>query len=168
MSLIDLKKLNAEVDELIRKQDEEVKAMKDERQAILDQAFMWMVTDLVELKMAFLEMDIDEVSPETEIFWKPIGENLRVKFPTDSPSSVIVVTERCIAGRLWLEGRKSNYNHFKDNFSADAQEFVLRWREQYPVFKRRFEEECLKQIKLKAERANKRWESARRELDETK
>lgn len=168
MSLIDLKKLNAEVDELIRKQDEEVKAMKDERQAILDQAFMWMVADLVELKMAFLEMNIDEVSPETEIFWKSIRENLRVKFPTDSPSSVLIVTKRCIAGRLWLEGRSSNYNHFKDNFSADAQEFVLRWREQYPTFKQRFEEECLKEIKKKAERANARYESARRELDETK
>ena len=171
MSLIDLKKLNAEVDELIRKQDEEVKAMNEQRQVILEQAFMWMVTDLVELKMAFVEMNIGTISPETEMVWKAVNnEKLQVEFLDDSPSSVIIRTKSCLAGRLWLEGSHSTYACFSRNFTSFgmAKEFVLRWREQYPIFKCRFEEECLKEIKKKAERANARYESARRELDETK
>lgn len=179
MSLIDLKKLNAEVDELIRRQDEEVKAMHEERQIILDQAFMWMVTDLVELNAIageVLEYG-DEMRVETEIkshYGSPT-ENYGINFNKANKSHVYMdVGVNCYVGCVRCdETHRSSYERNKKNLhdlylSADLDGILREWRKQYPIFKQRFEEECLKEIKRKAERANARYESARRELDETK
>lgn len=165
MSLIDLKKLNAELDQLIANQDAEIKAMKERRMEKLEKAFMWMITDLTELKLVFMELDIGRISVETQITWKEVGENYKIGFPKDSPSSVLLETDCCLAGRIWLEGHWSTYEHFEAKVSGDTESFVLQWCDQYPEFKKRFENECIKRIKEKAEKANARYEAARKECE---
>lgn len=179
MSLIDLKRLNAEVDELIRRQDEEVKAMKDKKTTKYEELHMWFITDLAELIAVageVLEYG-DEICVETEIkshYGKP-SKNLVVGFSKANKLHVHISIEPiCYIGTVCCdETDRSSYKRNKENLSrhqltANLDEILLKWREQYPTFKQRFEEECLKEIKKKAERANARYESARRELDETK
>lgn len=181
MSLIDIRKLNAEVDALIAKQDDEVKKMKEKRESTLDELHMWMLTDLAEMAAIAKELigsaryPMSSFDVMTDIFSQYLSDPLThmnqryvIRFE-DCSSKVAVCLERgSYCGRIDVNDsrgwNKRNLSNMSAGLNADLDHIVQMWRDQFPAFKKRFEEACVNYIKRKAELANERYAKAEREV----
>ena len=175
MSLIDLKKLNAEIDELIARQDEEVKAMKVEAKEKWSQKYSQMIASLKEF--AGIAKDIDGGHGNIEVLTTAIGKpgNLcctdyyYIRF-SSNPDMYHIVTHNILG---------ADYINYTINFNSSYETLIAYgdyekmlngivgwWTNNMDEFERRFEEACLKYIKEKAEKANDRYKAAERRLNE--
>ena len=172
MSLIDIRKLNAEIDTLIAKQKNEIADMNKQREKNYEEMFDEMVRDLSEMWAVPIEVK-EDIWVETDIkshYGSPIA-NYRFRFERGKHVG-IGVGDGCYLGRIDLE--LDNYKDVKrmNNRSGafaglhfDIDDIVSNWKSQRDVFERRLEEECIRSIKQKAETANANWEYARKELE---
>lgn len=174
MSLIDLKKLNAEVDELIRKQDEEVKAMKEAVYIAQEDTFKYFISKMKSFR-EIVEGFNEPIRVFTGCFDNGYGCRRAhdVIFDAKGRSYGITVTYMNTLGDTMLDFTISYESDYKYIIQHSGHKGIVdsisKWyKENEAEFERRLEEELADIIKKKAERANARYESARRELDETK
>jgi len=167
MSLIDIKKLNAEIDALIAKQKTEIADMNKQRDRNYEEMFNEMVKDLLEMWQVPVEVK-EDMWIETDVkshYGHPIV-NYRFRFERGKHVG-IGIDDGCYLGRIDLE--LDNYKDVKrmndTGLHFDIDDIVSNWKSQRYVFERRLEEECIRCIKQKAEIANANWEYARKELE---
>lgn len=172
MSLIDIRKLNAEIDTLIAKQKNEIADMNKQREKNYEEMFDEMVRDLSEMWAVAIEVK-EDMWVETDIkshYGSPI-DNYRFRFERGKHIG-IGLDGGCFLGRIDLEldsykdvKRMNNRSGAFAGLHFDIDDIVSNWKSQRDVFERRLEEECVRCIKQKAEIANANWKYARKELE---
>lgn len=175
MGLIDIRKLNAEIDQMITNQKIEIKEMKEKRDQEYSEKYLWMVTDLIEMCAVADEFD-EDIWVATEInshYGCPV-EKYCIRFERGHHIGVGLQNGVTYLGRFDIDNdyeKEKRRNESRSwggglNFSLD--DIVKNWALQREKFERRFEEACLNAIRKKVEKANQNWEFARKELDEAR
>lgn len=157
MALIDIAKLNAEVDKLIAAQDVEIEQMKAEIASAKEERYKSFMAAM-EQYAAIAE----QISSEPRIdlgcydgyYWKISFEARRhmLRFYR--------VDDFGQLGRNRLIGYHQPYGEAAAFGGSEIIDLVARWYVEHPQeFERRFEEACVEVIKRKAEKANERYDA---------
>lgn len=166
MGLIDIAKLNAEVDKLIDAQNTEIKQMNSEMHRKTEEKWTAMVTDLIELQTVARQISGEQepgITVPTDICWG-ISEQPKITIIFNHYGMLSIgLTGGTYIGQIPYKG---SYDYAKNhlrhgNWAVNLEYVVNKWRDQYPEFEKRFEDACIKYIKRKAEEANKRYESTK-------
>lgn len=173
MALIDLVKLNAEVDKLINNQKKEIEVMNAEMRKSYEILYAEMATDLTELLRVatnVLNNGKSYIHVRTDIksrYGYPT-EDYTIRFSKTDAHHVYIMSFD--TGIDYMDVRDSyGYNRRKlgtGNFTADLDKILREWSGQKDAFIQRFEEECVKAIKEKARTANENYAYAERLRDE--
>lgn len=167
MFLIDIMKLNDEVDKMIARQKSEIDDMnmivEDKHEEIYNQ-FVSDINEMIKISHQIGK----RISVETDAVY--CNYKLSITFVTDCESCLIEFREgRCIGGRIWPCNSYDKVKHYADTTVTERIMRLAYWwndpcnRE---VFRRRFEEECVKAIKDKAESANKIYMKVREKYED--
>lgn len=171
MNLINLKKLNAEIDELISRQDEEIEVIQEATAINKKEKYDYFMAAM--RKYADVASEIHETIP---VFVGSHDDEYGNKRCCDVRFSQR--RNRLVFGYMTTMG--DFYTNFSIGYEAEFEDVIIfggrkilnsitNWFEKNEdVFEQRFTEACVKAIKQKAEAANARYEKARKELDETK
>lgn len=154
MAMIDILKLNAELDAMISRQDAEVTMLNHAILAEREDRYAQMVADIEEMYMV-----MKELKGEVEVYTN-IDSKYREKY-------LIYINGTYGSDKFGWIGPvplQRSYSEMKQLVNIDK--IVDEWAGQRDVFRHRFEEECVKLIKAKAEKANARYEEAKRKHEE--
>ena len=164
MNLIDIKKLNAEVDKMIAEQDVTISMINQRTESNWKALWEEMVEDMYKY-IGYVNEIGCEFTIDTDIqsigYGKGAG-NSSIGFRKECSHSVILYGNngRCITAHL-------NLRREPDFTDSRIQHFLKNWQKQKLVFEQRFAEKCINEIREKAERANQRYEKAVRDLNES-
>lgn len=171
MAMIDILKLNAELDEMIRRQDEETKSMNDAVLVAREDRHAEMMADLEELYEVLMEIG-GEVMVMTDIL-SPYGAPrreyyIRLNSTYGREFGIFSGTTSYLIPFTFNSSYQQKKNRVKrsSGLLPDVDKLVDEWAGQRDIFRRRFEEECVKLIKAKAAKANGRYEAAKKKYEE--
>lgn len=168
MSLIDIKKLNAELDKMITAQETEIKRINEETEA--DFALRWgkMVLDLRALDDCARELDMEigdiyagTMPPESSgVCW---WDTLYYIFGGKTYRTTLVYGKNCIGN---IATRYNVYSGDKRNRRTTT--ILKYWENHKDKIHADFEAACIKALKQKAENANARYLAVLKEKEEHK
>lgn len=174
MAMIDILKLNAELDAMISRQDAEVTMLNHAVLAEREDRYAQMLADIEEMYEVMKELK-GEVKVKTDI-------KSKYGYPADPYYIRINGTygreygvysgKDCWLGPVLFRHsygeikRKNAQDSWRATLTFDIDKIVDEWAGQRDVFRHRFEEECVKLIKAKAEKANARYMDAKRKHEE--
>ena len=171
MAMIDILKLNAELDAMISRQDAEVTMLNHAVLAEREDRYAQMVADIEEMYMVMKELK-GEVKVATNIDSKYREKYVIRINGTYGPEYGVYSGMSCWLGPVLLRHsysevkRKNERDSWSATLTFDIDKIIDEWAGQRDVFRHRFEEECVKLIKAKAEKANARYEEAKRKHKE--
>lgn len=151
MGLIDIRKLNAELNEMIARQDKEIERIDTEIREYTEDLYRKMVADLSPFRDVAAEIG-DTIVVETMSGEKSTDS---IVFYPDNRSHLggygnTTITATIFFKRLPVDKRER----------AILFDFAKKWPALRDGFQKRFEEKCVEAIKRKAEKANARYSSA--------
>lgn len=159
--MIDILRLNEEVESLIATQDADIERMETEITNYKQKLYDDMMRDLEQMEniekqvlgseAMYVYTDIDALEYGSSKNWK-----YAIKFSDGYiivEAGVIDEMPRVLSERL-RKGKTPDLN------ARCISDLIAQWKPQLPIFKRRFEEKCVEYIKKKAENANARYDSA--------
>lgn len=177
MSFENLRKLNAETNTMINNLKLEMDDMKTRQYENYRKMYDQMVVDLKEMSDVASEIcDYErDLWVETEIcshLGHPV-DNYKLRF--ERGNHIGVGSGACYLGRFdidygYAHEKKKNDQELRSPFTSlnfKLDEIILGWEEQRGIFKRRFEEECVRLIKSKAEKANANYDFAKQQLEKS-
>ena len=171
MAMIDILKLNAELDAMIKRQDEETKSMNDAVLVAREDRHAEMMADLEEMYEVLMEIG-GEVRVMTDIISTYGVPRRKYCIRLDSTHGREFGIFYGTSSYLITFTFHSSYQQKKNRVERscgllpDVDKLVDEWAGQRDVFRRRFEEECVKLIKAKAAKANERYDAARKKYEE--
>ena len=184
MAMIDILKLNAELDAMIARQDTEVEELENEVEATREEQFANMCEQLRQLQEMFDSLGADRMKVRTGIpaTMRMMGGNVMgagvytLRFDRNQWAVGVYndgngyIGER-FCGYLNFRGCEATFCNIKrkinvDKLGIEIDEFLDTWEQQFSKFYQNFEEGCVKLIKAKAEKANARYEEAKRKHEE--
>jgi hypothetical protein len=167
MGMIDIQKLNAEVEQMIASQQKEIEAYKSAALVAREEKFYKFISD-----MAKYSADAKTISGVGSIFVGSYDDGYGSMRGYD-------VNFRKRNGRIVFSYSTTlgdTYDHFSVGYAANYKEVIgghariidniVDWYINNPdVFRQRFEEACIKAIKAKAEKANAAYAAAKGEYE---
>lgn len=168
MGFIDIVKLNNEIEKLIATQAAEIKEMREEADAKAEYRFLQMMTSFEEMGLVAKEIG-ERIVVYTDDFNRGYGETnpYYVSFNKFKESFGIEYESKycdrytCARIKYGCEYSALNQCGKKELVNVISKW----WAENAAEFRRRFEEECIKAIRAKAERANKKYAKAKEECE---
>lgn len=175
MAMIDILKLNAELDAMISRQDAEVTMLNHAVLAEREERYAQMVADIEEMYRVMKELK-GEVMVATNIdsrYGHGVRDNYVIRINgTYGPECGVYSGMSCWLGPVLFRHsysevkRKNEHDSCWRTLIFDIDKIVDDWAGQRNAFRHRFEEECVKLIKEKAAKANARYEEAKRKYEE--
>lgn len=162
MALIDIAKLNAEVDKLIAAQDVEIEQMKAEIASAKEERYKGFMAAM-EQYAAIAE----QISPAPLIdlgfydyYWKISFDARRHMLRFYRINDFVQLEPNKLIGYHQPYGEATAFG------SSEIIDLVARWYAEHPQeFERRFEEACINTIKRKAEKANERYDATAKKYE---
>ena len=159
MSLIDIKKLSAELDKMIGQQKAEMDGMDKQIAANKNAKWAAFARDLDELQSVVNEIKCGRIDVP---FATIKGYKYRFNFEPFSSILVDLIDPRCIATRIVT---RRTYEQWKNRECSEYYDMFMNvWPQVKDEFTRRFEEACVRGLKAKAEVANARYEKKLKEV----
>ena len=155
MSLIDIRKLNTEIDQMIQNQNEEIDALQAEYDAVMSDRYEFMMHNLKECSAV-----AREIGDAIYVTIGRIDSSREYYLIFDCEGSCAVAYETAL-GDTHVQFRL-RYGQGYDRVSRHGNihtidKIVKWWSENSVEFERRFTERCVKAIRRKAEQANTKY-----------
>lgn len=168
MGMIDIQKLNAEVEKMIASQQKEIEAYKAAALVAKEEKFYKFISD-----MAKYSADAKTISGVGSIFVGLYDDgygNMRGYYVNfRKRNGRIVFSYSTTLGDTYDQfsvGYAANYKEIDSWYRGEILDNIADWYINNPdVFRQRFEEACIKAIKAKAEKANAAYAAAKGEYE---
>ena len=159
MSLIDIKKLSAELDKMIGQQKVEMDGMDKQIAANKNAKWTAFARDLEELQGVVDEIKCDRIYVP---FATINGRDYDLGFTPFSSVALFWNNRQCIATGIVT---RRTYEQWKNKECSAYYDMLMNvWPEVKDGFTKRFEEACVRGLKAKAEIANARYEKKLKEV----